>query len=129
MLAHARRFRAAIEGPPEVPMTVMLGVTTPTLARAGLVREGDEWRLYFRPRVPWGRYDPMAEAMFAAGDGVVTRRSGLGLALPQSAPELAARGETLRRSLAGAHFTPFRHRAMFEDEVLRMALAEVLLPP
>ncbi len=129
VLAHARRFRAAIEGPPEVPMTVMLGVTTPTLARAGLVREGDEWRLYFRPRVPWGRYDPMAEAMFAAGDGVVTRRSGLGLALPQSAPELAARGETLRRSLAGAHFTPFRHRAMFEDEVLRMALAEVLLPP
>lgn len=126
VLAHARRFRAAIEGPPEVPMHVLLGVGRPTLARVGLVADGDEWRLYFRPRVPWGRYDPMAEAMFATGDGVVTRRSALGLAIPQCTPELAARGARLRQGIASFQFTPFEHRAMFEDPMLRLALAEVL---
>lgn len=129
VLSHARRFRAAIEGPPEVPMQVLLGVGRPTLARVGLVREGEEWQLYFRPRVPWGRYDPMADAMFAEGDGVVTRRSGLGLALPQSTPELARRGLELRRAIAGVQFTPFEHRSMFEDEILRLALAEALSGP
>lgn len=110
-------------------MQVLLGVGRPTLARVGLVREGEEWQLYFRPRVPWGRYDPMADAMFAEGDGVVTRRSGLGLALPQSTPELARRGLELRRAIAGVQFTPFEHRSMFEDEILRLALAEALSGP
>lgn len=129
VLAHARRFRAAIEGPPEVPMHVLLGVSQPTLARVGLVQEGNEWTLHFRPRVPWGRYDPMAEAMFAVGDGVVTRRSGLGLPIPQSTPELLQRGHALRASIRSVQFTPFDHRNMFEDETLRLALAELLATP
>ncbi len=129
VLAHARRFRAAIEGPPEVPTDVMLGVRTPTLARVGLVQDGDEWQLLFRPRVPWGRYDPMAEAMFAAGDGIVTRRSGLGLPIAQSSADLIAAGQTFRRAIRTVQFTPFEHRTMFEDEVLRLALAEALSEP
>lgn len=129
VLAHARRFRHAIEGQPEVPMHVILGVSTPTLARVGLVRDGEEWQLFFKPRVPWGRYDPMAEAMFAVGDGVVTRRSGLGLPIAQSSPEVAKLGLALRRSIHSVQFTPFDHRNMFDNEVLRLALAETLLEP
>jgi len=129
VLNHARRFRACIEGPPEVPLHMILGVNTPTLARIGLVQDGDEWQLFFRPRVPWGRYDPMAEAMFASGDGVVTRRSGLGLPIPQCPPGLAQRGTALRQGIRSVQFTPFEHRTMFDDETMRLALAEALLTP
>lgn len=129
VLAHARRFREAISGPPEVATDVMLGVRTPTLARVGLVQDGSEWQLLFKPRVPWGRYDPMAEAMFAAGDGIVTRRSGLGLPIAQSTPGLVAAGPAFRRAIRGVQFTPFEHRTMFEDDVLRLALAEALSEP
>ncbi|MCC6464584.1 MAG: hypothetical protein IT463_04505 [Planctomycetes bacterium] len=125
VLDHARRFRAAIKGPPEVATSVILGVTTPTLARVGLVWEGTEAELLFRPRVPWGRYDPMTEGMFALGDGVVTRRSGLGL----PAASAGAPDDAFRRALHDVVFTPFTHRAMFEDELLRLALAESLSGP
>lgn len=125
VLAHARRFRQAIAGAPEVPTSVILGVTTPTLARVGLAMDGEEAELLFRPRVPWGRYDPMTESMFALGDGVVTRRSGLGL----PAASTGAPDESFRRALRDVVFTPFTHRAMFEDELLRLALAESLSGP
>lgn len=129
VLEHAARFREAIAGAPGVPTEVILGVNTPTLARVGLIREGEEWELYFRPRFPWGRYDPMADAIFASGDGVVTRRSGLGLPLPQSSAELMNRGEDFRRGLDSWTFTPFLHREMFADEMLRLTLAETLSEP
>ena len=129
VLTHAQRLRRAIQGPPEVPTHVVAGLGTPTLARVGLLSDGDEWELYFRPRFPRGRYDPMAEAMFVSGDGVVTRRSALGLFLADGADELQQRGEQFRRSLAGFSFTPFDHREMFEDEMLRLTLAELLSAP
>ncbi|MCE7894021.1 MAG: hypothetical protein DYH12_30710, partial [Sorangiineae bacterium PRO1] len=126
VLAHARRLRKAIEGPTGVPTSVILGVGTPTLARVGLVSDDGEYELFFRPRFPTRRFDPMADAMFASGDGVVTRRSGLGLFLPQAPSELVKRGEAFRASLESWSFTPFTHREMFEDEMLRLTLAETL---
>lgn len=129
VLAHARRFRVAIDGPVEAPTDVILGVGTPTLARTGMVQDDDEWILHFRPRVPWDRYDPMADAMYSTGDGIVTRRSGLGLAGPDSPPAMAARGEAFRANLRTVQFTPFKHRTMFDDEVLALALAEALSHP
>jgi hypothetical protein len=129
VLAHARRLRRAIEGPTGVPTSVILGVGTPTLARVGLVNDDGEHELYFRPRFPTRRFDPMADAMFASGDGVVTRRSGLGLLLPQAPAELVKRGEAFRASLESWSFTPFTHRAMFDDEMLRLTLAETLSRP
>jgi hypothetical protein len=126
VLTHARRLRRAIDGPVGVPTHSILGVNTPTLARAGVVRDRDEVRLHFTPRFYWGRYDPMAEAMYARGDGVVTRRSALGLPLTQSPPELQERGQEFRAGLDGWTFTHMRHRDMFEDPLLRMALAEML---
>jgi hypothetical protein len=129
VLHHAALFREAISGPPELQTDVILGVGTPTMARAGMVQDDDEWRLYFRPRLPTDRYDPMAEAMYATGDGIVTRRSGLGLAAPDSAPEALAHGEAFRAALHTVQFTPFQHRTMFEDEVLKLALAETLSRP
>ena len=71
----------------------------------------------------------MADAIFASGDGVVTRRSGLGLPLPQSSAELMSRGEDFRRGLDSWTFTPFLHREMFADEMLRLTLAETLSEP
>ena len=129
VLSHAMRLKRAIAGPCEVPLHVMLGTTTPTLARVGLELDGDEWQLYFRPRVGWGRSDPMTEAMYALGDGVVTRRSGLGEALSTSDEHLLKQSQAFRKSLAGWTFTPFTHRAMFEDELLRLSLAELLSAP
>lgn len=129
VLAHARRLRKAIEGPTGVPTSVILGVGTPTLARVGLVSDDGEYELFFRPRFPTRRFDPMADAMFASGDGVVTRRSGLGLFLPQAPSELVKRGEAFRASLESWSFTPFTHREMFEDEMLRLTLAETLSRP
>ncbi|MBX3461287.1 MAG: hypothetical protein KF696_15185 [Planctomycetes bacterium] len=129
VLAHAMRLKLAIAGPCEVPLHVILGVTTPTLARVGMVKDGDEWELYFRPRVAYGRSDPMTSAMYALGDGVVTRRSGLGEALSVSDEALLRRSEKFRESLAGFSFTPFTHRAMFEDQLLRLTLAELLSTP
>ncbi|MCA8947210.1 MAG: hypothetical protein KDB29_13340, partial [Planctomycetes bacterium] len=117
VLKHAHRFRDAIAGEPGVPTEVILGVNTPTLARVGLVRDGEDWQLFFRPRFPGGRYDPMAEAIYASGDGVVTRRSGLGLPLPQSSAELLDRGDNFRRALSSWTFTPFSHREMFDDQM------------
>lgn len=129
VLTHARRLRLAIAGPPEVPTHVIAGVGTPTLARVGLLQNDDEWELYFRPRFPRGRYDPMADAMFMSGDGVVTRRSALGLFLPGGPDALRKRGDEFRASLDGFSFTPFNHRDMFEDEMLRLTLAELLSAP
>ncbi|MCA8912713.1 MAG: hypothetical protein KDB82_13495 [Planctomycetes bacterium] len=129
VLNHARRFREAIAGEPGVRTEVILGVNTPTLARVGLVQDGDKWELYFQPRFPWGHFDPMADALYASGDGVVTRRSGLGLAVPQSPTELLQRGEAFRKGLASWSFTPFIHREMFDDEMLRLTLAETLSEP
>lgn len=129
VLTHAQRLRKAIEGPPEVPTHVIAGLGTPTLARVGLLPDDDEWELYFRPRFPRGRYDPMADAMFMSGDGVVTRRSALGLFLPGGPDALQKRGEEFRASLDGFSFTPFDHREMFEDEMLRLTLAELLSAP
>ncbi|MCA8934689.1 MAG: hypothetical protein KDB68_00655 [Planctomycetes bacterium] len=129
VLKHAHRFRDAIAGEPGVPTEVILGVNTPTLARVGLVRDGEDWQLFFRPRFPGGRYDPMAEAIYASGDGVVTRRSGLGLPLPQSSAELLDRGDNFRRALSSWTFTPFSHREMFDDQMLRLTLAETLSEP
>lgn len=126
VLTHAQRLKRAVEGPCEVPLHVVLGVNTPTLARAGLVADGDEWRLYFGPRLAFGRIDAMAEAMYALGDGVVTRRSGLGLAQPNADAALARRSQQFRDSLAGWTFTSFTHRDMFEDELMRLAIAELL---
>lgn len=129
VLGHARRLRASIAGTPEVPTDVIAGVNTPTLARVGIVSEDDDHEFYFQPRLPYGRFDPMAEAMYASGDGVVTRRSALGLFLPQSNDELQRRGKRFRDSLDGWHLTPLTHRAMFEDEMLRLTLAELLSRP
>ena len=128
VLRHAQRLRRSIEGPPLVPTSVILGVNTPTLARVGLVRDGNEWELYFGPRVTRA-FDPMAESMYASGDGVVTRRSGLGLFLPQAPAALARRGDEFRRGLESWSFTPFQHRTMFEDEMLQLTLAEILSAP
>lgn len=133
VLTHARRFRASIEGLPEVPTEVIIGASTPTLARVGLVHDvgddDDEFELWFRPRFAWGRFDPMADAIFALGDGVVTRRSAMGLFLPQSGTAEQKRGEDFRRALDGRVVTSFQHRTMFEDELLRLALAETLTRP
>ena len=129
VLAHAKRLRRAIEGPTGVPTSVILGVNTPTLARVGLLHSNNEYELLFRPRFPTRRFDPMADAMFVSGDGVVTRRSGLGLMLPQSPPALIKRGDEFRTSLDSWSFTPFTHREMFDDEMLRLTLAEMLSHP
>lgn len=129
VLAHAMRLKLAIAGPCEVPLHVVLGVSTPTLARVGILKEGNEYELNFRPRVAYGRSDPMTTAMYALGDGVVTRRSGLGEALAESDPALVHRSQRFRDSLAGYSFTPFTHRAMFEDQMLRLTLAELLSTP
>jgi hypothetical protein len=129
VLAHALRLRRSIEGPPGVPTHVILGVNTPTLERVGLVQDDEEWELIFRPQFSTQRFDPMADAMFGTGDGVVTRRSGLGLYLPESAPELVKRGVEFRASLESWTFTPFTHREMFADEMLRLTLAETLSRP
>jgi hypothetical protein len=129
VLAHAKRLRRAIEGPTGVPTSAILGVNTPTLARVGLVGSDGDYELMFRPRFPTRRFDPMADAMFASGDGIVTRRSGLGMVLPQSPAALVKRGEEFRDSLDEWSFTPFTHREMFNDELLRLTLAETLSRP
>jgi hypothetical protein len=110
-------------------MQVIVGVNTPTLSRVGAVPDGDDWEFYFGPRLGWGRYDPMTEAMYALGDGIVTRRSGLGLALPGAPAELQQRGEEFRASLDSWTFTPMTHREMFSDTMLRLTLAEMLSHP
>ena len=129
VLTHARRLRRSIEGPTGVPTSVILGVNTPTLARVGLIGTDGDYELLFRPRFPTRRFDPMADAMYASGDGIVTRRSGLGLVLPQSPAALLKRGEEFRNSLDEWAFTPFTHREMFDDELLRLTLAETLSRP
>jgi hypothetical protein len=126
VLLHALRLRRTIDGPPGVETHVILGVNTPTLERVGLLQDGDAWKLLFTARFATQRFDPMADAMFTRGDGIVTRRSGLGMFLPQSAPELVRHGEVFRDSLESWNFTPFTHREMFADELLRLTLAETL---
>ena len=130
-LRHAKRFRISIMGRPEVPTTCILGATTSTLARIGLTRtEPDEGAdVYFSPRFVWREHDAMAKAMYARGDGVVTRRSGLGVIMPQSDEHAAARSRMFRASLKSWTLTSFVHRNMFEDELLRLALAETLVQP
>ena len=85
----------------------------------------EEWDMFVTHRATeFG----MAESKLA-GDGVVTRRSGLGLPIPQCPPGLAQRGEVLRQGIRSVQFTPFGHRTMFDDETMRLALAETLSSP
>jgi hypothetical protein len=123
-LTHAARFKRAIAGPPEVPTSSICGVTQPTLQRVPLIPDGSEWDFVFEPRFTWRKTEPVVEAMFGMGDGVVTRRSALGEFLPGS-PN-AARGAMFRKSLSAAHLTPCRHREMFDEPLLKAALAEEL---
>src|SRR5690606_25684503 len=122
VLKHAARLKRAVAGPCEVPLHVILGATTPTLARVGAIADGTDWDFYFRPRVSWGRSDPMTEAMYALGDGIVTRRSALGMPLPGGSPRLVEGGTEFRQSLHGWTFTPMTHREMFSDSLLRLTL-------
>lgn len=124
VLTHARRLKRATEGTPPVPTRVIMGVGTPTLARVGVERNGDDYEFLFRPRFFVDGNDPLTEAMYASGDGVVTRRSALGLPLDPRTKNLSFRG-----ALTSVHVTPFTHRDMFEDRMLRLTLAELLTAP
>jgi hypothetical protein len=129
VMTHAERLKRAIDGPVGVPTHSIMGVQAPTLARAGMVNDGDRWQFFFTPQFSWGRYEPMLQAMYSLGDGVVTRRSALGLPLAQSPEPLQQRGREFRDSLSGWTFTGMSHRNMFADPLLRLALAELLIDP
>ena len=124
VLTHARRLKRATEGIPPVPTRVIMGVETPTLARVGVVRDEDDYEFLFRPRFFVDGDDPLTEAMYASGDGVVTRRSALGLPLDARTKDLS-----FRSKIESVHVTPFTHRDMFEDRMLRLTLAELLTAP
>ena len=124
-LKHAARFHESIAGRSEVPLATVLGATTPTLARAGLVKEAEEWELFFGPRFTWQALDPMAGAMFLLGDGVVTRRSGLGLPLPSFRGGRESKGFRVDTW----SYATYRHRQMFEDDLLRVAVSHLLTGP
>ncbi len=125
-LAHAARFKRAIAGVPDVPMSCICGVMVPTLQRAALIPDGDEYEVILEPRYTWRKTDSVVQAMFGMGDGVVTRRSALGEYLPDSAQALRAQGETLRKSLDDLFLTDCRHREMFDDALLKASLVEEL---
>ncbi len=125
-LRHAARFKRAIAGAPEVPTSALCGATTPTLQRVALIEDGSEWDFVFEPRYTWRAGDPVVQAMLGMGDGVVTRRSALGQFLPGSAPGAMAAGEALRNAMTSVHLTSCRHREMFDDELLQLALIEEL---
>ncbi|MCF6227053.1 MAG: hypothetical protein L3J82_00060 [Planctomycetes bacterium] len=129
VLTHAQRFKRSIECETGVPTGVILGVNSPTQARVGAILEDNHWRYHFGPRKSGRKLDPMDEKLFLTGDGVVTRRSGLGLYLPEATSELTAAGKNLRKSLQSWHFTQFEHRDMFEDDLLRLTLVELLANP
>lgn len=129
ILTHAHRFKRSIEGDTGVPTNVILGVNKPTQARVGAVLEDEHWRYYFRPRNGGMKLDPMDEQLYLTGDGVVTRRSGLGLYLPEADSEYQAAGKNFYKSLRSWHFTQFEHRDMFEDDLLRLTLVELLANP
>ncbi|MEE9312306.1 MAG: hypothetical protein V3V10_07815, partial [Planctomycetota bacterium] len=129
VLVHAQRFKRSIGGEIGVPTSVILGVNHPTQARVGAILEDEHWRYYFRPKNGGRKLDPMDVQLFLTGDGVVTRRSGLGLYLPEATSEFTAAGENFRNSLQSWHFTQFEHRDMFEDDLLRLTLVELLANP
>jgi hypothetical protein len=129
VLIHAQRFKLSVGGDSGVPTNVILGMNHSTLARVGSVLEDEHWRYFFSPRNSSLKTDPMDEQLYLTGDGVVTRRSGLGLYLPEASSELDAAGKANRKTLQSWHYTQFEHRDMFEDDLLRLTLVELLANP
>ncbi|MDC1141756.1 hypothetical protein OAU50_01570 [Planctomycetota bacterium] len=129
VLTHAQRFKQAIDGDIRVPSHIILGMNHPTLARVGAERVDDQWEYFFHPRNSSHTLDPMDEMLYLTGDGVVTRRSGLGMYLPEANSNLADKGKAFRKSLQSWHYTQFEHRDMFEDDLLRLTLVELLANP
>lgn len=125
-LTHAARLRKAIAGVPPVPMSCICGVQVPTLQRAALLPNGDEFDIVFEPRFSWRRTDTVVQAMLGMGDGVVTRRSALGQYLPDAEPALRRQGEALRAAMQGVYLTDCRHREMFDNALLKASLIEEL---
>lgn len=125
-LTHAARFKRAIAGVPAVPISCICGVMVPTLQRAALIPDGDEFEIIFEPRFTWRRSDAVVQAMLGMGDGVVTRRSALGEYLPDSAAALRKEGEGFRGALDGLFLTDCLHREMFDNALLKASLVEEL---
>jgi pimeloyl-ACP methyl ester carboxylesterase len=122
-LLRARAFHAALAKTPDTPcpskVVILGGDCLPTLARA-LVPE--------KPALP--RFEPLnrkeAEAMFAAGDGRVTRASVLGSHLPGAEDSETGSGYP---EVAHAFFGHADHHGIYNEPTFQSALLRRLLRP